>query len=146
MPNLHPALGRFYSALHVGTCQAHFRIFPHHCLVFLMSFEQGMIKKKSLWVLKSLMGGAFKNGVVFRIRRGPSPVSGILPVPVFLLRVYWGFILSLSGGWVPDNTLHLWVWHPHDSLYIPAASFCSKTPILELLQTQRSVCVFRMSG
>lgn len=70
--------------------------------------------------------------------RGTTFLLGIYPKPI--RRV------TLLGMTVGDDALHLWVQHPHGSLDIPAASFCSKAPILELLQAQRNVCVFRMSG
>lgn len=102
-------------------------------------------RKKAFWVLEALVGSCLKKwfGFFLRMRWGSSQIPAVCAQPHCSR---WGLILGFSGGWVPANACLLWVWHPHGSLYIPAASVCSKTLILDLLQAQRNVCVFSMSG
>lgn len=84
-----------------------------------------------------------KIGLVFlRLRWGPSqiPVSSLSPT--FLAGVL-GSAFQVGGS----LTMNVFRGYGiHSPLYIPAASVCSKTLILDLLQAQRSVCVFSMSG
>lgn len=133
-----------------GDLPSPFRNGLQHCLDFLIQSKRER-RETGLFGAESFEGVALKFVLIV-------PMGWAL----LISRLWLSSLLAQPAGWVglpsafpkgwssgvsvSDDALPMWVQHPHGSLYIPAASFCSKAPILELLQAQQNVCVFRMSG
>lgn len=108
-------------------------------LLFIFYLNRNGEPGKAFWIMKALVRSWCFSG----LRWGPFQTPIVFPQPDSSC---WRLSLGFSGGWVPDNAHRLRVWHPHSPLYIPSASVCSKALILDLIQAQRNVCVFSMSG